>query len=587
VAKKIHDDSLMAQVLAGTIDRRDFMRRAGTLAGAPMLMKGAAVGGAAALAVPAAKTFAQDGATLMTVNNEQQATWIRNFNPLMPETTTSRWPTHFGIYEPLFVWNTIQGTTTPWLASEWTFSEDNLTLTFNLQEGVTWSDGTPFTANDVAFTWNLLRDNEALPGNGARTALPRLASIEAADDLTAVFTFSEVFTIAQYEIGQQLIVPQHIWSTVDDPVTFENTEPVATGPFTEVARFENQIFELNANPNYWQEGKPAIPGLRLPAYPNNDAVQLAGINGEVDWQANFIPDIDNVYVAEDPENHNWWFPPTGAVVHLYLNTTVAPFDNPDVRKAVSLALNRDQIVEIAMYGYTHPADATGLSDAFEDWKVEQALAADWVAYDPDRAKELLDAAGLAMDGDVRTTPDGTPLEFDLNVVSGWSDWVQSCDIMSRNLEEVGIRATVQPYDQTTWQTRVQNGDFTMSIGWSSQGATIFNFYRGVMSTETVFPVGESASENWHRFGNEEADALIASFAATSDEAEQREIGSELQVMYADLAPAVPLFPGPQWGEFNSSRFEGFPSEEDPYALLSTYANERGIVMTTVTPKAAS
>jgi len=192
-----------------------------------------------------------------------------------------------------------------------------------------------------------------------------------------------------------------------------------------------------------------------------------------------------------------------------------------------------------------------------------------------------------MDGDVRKTADGTELAFDLNVVSGWSDWVQSCDIMSRNLAEVGIRATVQPYDQTTWQTRVQNGDFTMSIGWSSQGATIFNFYRGVMSTETVFPVGESASENWHRFGNEEADALIASFAATSDEAEQREIASQLQVMYADLAPAVPLFPGPQWGEFNSTRFEGFPSEEDPYALLSTFASERGIVLTTITPKAAS
>lgn len=587
MAKKLHDDSLMAQVLAGTVDRREFMRRAGTLAGAPLVMKGAAVGGAAALAVPAAGAFAQDSEGLLTCNNEQQATWIRNFNPLLSENASSRWPTNFGIYEPLFVWNTIQGTTTPWLATEWTFSEDNLALTFTLQEGVTWSDGTPFTANDVAFTWNLLRDNEALPGNGARTALPRLASVEASDDLTVVFTFSEVFTIAQYEIGQQLIVPQHIFEAVEDPVTYANEEPVGTGPFTEVARFENQIFELHANPNYWQEGKPAIRGLRLPAYPSNDAIQLAALNGEVDWHANFIPDIEAVYVGEDPENHNYWFPPTGAVVHLYLNTTIAPFDNPDVRKAISLALNRDQIVEIAMYGYTHPADATGLSDAFEDWKVEQALAADWVSYDPDRANEMLDTAGLMMDGDVRKTADGTELAFELNVVSGWSDWVQSCDIMARNLEEVGIRATVQPYDQTTWQTRVQNGDFTMSIGWSSQGATIFNFYRGVMSTETVYPVGESGTENWHRFGSEEADTLIASFAATSDEAEQRDIASQLQVMYAEQAPAIPLFPGPQWGEFNSSRFEGFPSEEDPYALLSTYANERGIVLTTITPKSAS
>jgi peptide/nickel transport system substrate-binding protein len=583
MSRKQHDDSLMAQVLAGTIDRRDFMRKAGTLAASPLLLKGAAVGGAAALTAPAMSAFAQEGATLLTCNNEQQATWIRNFNPLLSENASCRWPTLFGIYEPLFVWNTIKAEAVPWLAKEWVFSEDNLTLTMTIQDGVSWSDGTPFTANDVAFTWNLLKDNESLPGNGARTALPRLASIEAPDDATVVFTFSEVFTIAQYEIGGQVIVPEHIFSTVEDPTTYTNEEPVGTGPFTEVARFEAQIFELHANPNYWQEGKPAIPGLRLPAFPSNDAIQLAALNGEVDWQANFIPDIENVFVAKDPDNHHYWFPPTGAVVHLYLNNDVAPFDDVAVRKAVSLAINRDQICEIAMYGYTHPADSTGLSDAFDSWKDAAAKDAGWVTFDPDQANAMLDEAGYAMDGDVRKAPDGTAFEFELNVVSGWSDWVQSCEIMARNLADIGFKVTVQPYDQTTWQTRVQNGEFTMSIGWSSQGATIFNFYRGAMATETKKPVGESGTENWHRFASTEADTLLAAFAATSDEAEQKDIANQLQAIYAENAPAVPLFPGPQWGEFNTSRFTGFPSEEDPYAILSTYATERGIVLTTVTP----
>jgi peptide/nickel transport system substrate-binding protein len=583
MTRKLHDNSLMAQVLAGTIDRRDFMRKAGTLAAAPMLMKGAAVGGAAALTAPAMSAFAQEGATLLTCNNEQQATWIRNFNPLLSENASCRWPTLFGIYEPLFVWNTIKAQAEPWLAKEWTFSEDNLTLTMTVQDGVMWSDGTPFTANDVAFTWNLLKENESLPGNGARTALPRLASIEASDDATVVFTFSEVFTIAQYEIGGQVIVPEHIFSTVEDPTTYTNEEPVGTGPFTEVARFEAQIFELHANPNYWQEGKPSIPGLRLPAFPSNDAIQLAALNGEVDWHANFIPDIENVYVAKDPEHNHYWFPPTGAVVHLYLNNEVAPFDVVAVRKAVSLAINRDQICEIAMYGYTHPADSTGLSDAFDSWKDAAAKDAGWVTFDPDQANAMLDEAGYAMDGDVRKGPDGTAFEFELNVVSGWSDWVQSCEIMARNLADIGFKVTVQPYDQTTWQTRVQNGEFSMSIGWSSQGATIFNFYRGCLATETKKPIGESGTENWHRFASEQADTLLAAFAATSDEAEQKDIANQLQAIYAENAPAVPLFPGPQWGEFNTSRFTGFPSEEDPYAILSTYATERGLVLTSVTP----
>jgi peptide/nickel transport system substrate-binding protein len=602
---RTHDDSLMARVLRGEISRRDFMRQAGTLAASPMFLKGAVASGVAATAMPAVHAVAQDGETLLTVTNEQQNTWIRNFNPLLSENVSCRWPTHYGIYEPLTVWNAIKSEQVPWLAESWEWSEDNLQLTFTLREGVTWSDGTPFTAKDVVYTWNTLKETPGLPGNGAQSALPFLASIEAggagggatpvaegeaspaAGGNTVVFTFSEVHTVVLADMGQQLIVPEHIFSQAGDLTAFTNETPVGTGPFTEVARFENQIFELMANPNYWQEGKPAIPGLRLPIYNSNDAVQLAGVNGELDWQANFIPDIEKTYVEKDPEHLHYWFPPTGAVVHLYLNTEVAPFDNVDVRKAFSLAINRDQICEIAMYGYTHPADSTGLSDAFDSWKDETAKSADWVSYDVDRANQMLDDAGFAKDGDVRKGPDGKALEFELNVVSGWSDWVQSCQIMADGFKDIGVNVTVQPYDQTTWQTRVQNGEFTMSIGWSSQGATIFNFYRGVMATETKKPVGESGTENWHRFASTEADELLKQFAATSDEAEQRDIANQLQQVYADNAPALPLFPGPQWGEYNDSRFTGFPSEEDPYAVLSTYAAERGIVMNNLTPVSGS
>ena len=598
-----HDkiQELVSSLQRGELTRRQFGKRAAALGISASAMGGALGAGVGVSGLTLAS--AQDDSGMLTTNNEQQNTWIRNFNPLLPENASSRWPTLYGIYEPLFVWNTLAAEIVPWLAESWEFSDDNLQLTFHLRGGgggatpeagtaspeaasggVLWSDGEPFTADDVAFTWNLLKENEALPGNGARVVMPFLESIDATDESTVVFTFNEVYTIGLYDIGNQVIVPEHLWKDVEDPVTFTNEEPVGTGPFTEVSRFETQIFELMANPNYWQEGKPYIKGLRMPAYPDNDSINLATINGEVDWTANFIPDIEQTYVEKDPENNHYWFPPTGATVHLYLNTTVAPFDNVDVRKAISLALNRDQMVDIAMFGYTHPADSTGLSDAFEKQKDETASSADWVDYDPDRANQMLDDAGLAKDGDVRKTADGKALEFDLNVVSGWSDWVQSCDIMARNLADVGIKATVKPYDQTTWQTRVQNGDFTMSIGWSSQGPTVFNFFRGVMSSITWNEVGTSSAENWHRFKSEEVDQLLNDFAATSDEAQQQEISVKLQQFYADNAPAIPLFPGPQWGEFNTSRFEGFPSEEDPYALLSTYSTERGIVMTTIKPK---
>jgi len=569
------------QTTGTRIDRRDLIKGAAALG-----VSGAALGGALSLR-PGMAIAAQDaaaGAGLLTVSQDQQQVWIKNFNPLLPE-GDSRWPTHAGIHEPMIIYNTIKGEIVPWLATEYAFNADNTELTFTIRDGVSWSDGTPFSAKDVLFTFNLLIENTALPGTGGvRGVLESVSSVDMPTENTVRFVFSKVYTPGLYDLGHQMIVPEHIWKEVADPVTFTNETPVGTGPFTEIGTFQDNYWELHKNPNYWQEGKPVFEGIRFPAYPNNDAANLATLNGENDWAGNFIPDVEAAYVAKDPENHHYWFPSTGATVHLYANTTRAPFDDPNVRKALSMALDRAQIVEIAMYDYTHPADTTGLSDAFTDWKSDAATGAGWAEQDLEAANELLDAAGLTLDGDVRKLPDGTEMVYDINVVSGWSDWVQSCQIMAQNLEDIGIKAEVKTYDFTAWFERVQTGDFDLSIGWSTGGATPFNFFRGMLSGQTALEVGEAANENWHRYVSEEGDSLLADFAATSDVEEQKRIAEELQVIYAEQAPAIPLFPGPQWGEFNTTRFTGFPSEENPYALLSTYAYpERLLVMTTIEP----
>ncbi|MEZ4532248.1 MAG: ABC transporter substrate-binding protein [Thermomicrobiales bacterium] len=570
-------------VSEGKIDRRRLFQTAAALG-----LTGA-VGGAS-VASTASSAMAQDSGdlNLVTISQEQQATWIKNFNPLN-SADTSRWPTQGGIYEPMAIYSTPQGQLNPWLADSWEFSEDGLTLTFHMHPGVNWSDGTPLTAQDVKFTFDLLMSNEALVGTGAiRTALPHLSGVEAPDDATVVFTFSEVFTLALYDIAEQMIVPKHIWETIEDPVAELNEVPVGSGPFTNVGRFEAQYWELLKNENYWQEGKPMIDGFRFPSYPTNDAAMLGSLNGENDWFANFIPDIENTFVSKDPENFHYWFPSYGATVHLWLNTTVAPFDSVDVRKGISQAIDRAQIVNIAMYDYTHPADSSGLSDAFPAFKTEDASTQGaWVTLDVDAANAALDAAGLTKDGDVRKTADGTSMEYELLVVTGWSDWVAACEIMAANLAEVGIKATVTPLDFNAWYDKVTKGEFDMSIGWSDGGATPYSFYIGCMSTATVQPVGTLSPQNWQRFGSEEADALLAEMAATSDLEAQKAIVAQLQELYNQNAPGVPLFPGPQWGEFVTLRFDGFPNADNPYAILSTYDNpERLTVMTTIAPIAA-
>lgn len=526
----------------------------------------------------------------VTVSSQQQATWTRNFNPFVAD---NRFPTNNGVYEPSMIYNTVKGELVPWLATDYAWSDGDKTLTLTYREGVKWSDGKPFTAKDVAFTFNLLKNTAGLAGPASGAMFgdnAYIASVEAPNDTTAVFTFARVFTPGLYDIVHQNIVPEHVWQAVEDPVTFLNENPVGTGPFTEVTRFQNQIYAVGKNPNYWQEGKPYIAGMRFPAYPGNDQANLATINGENDWAGNFIPDIERTYVSKNPDNFGYWFPPTGATVMLYLNTTKAPFDDPNVRKAVSMAINREQIVTVAMYNYTKPADVTGLSDAYPNFKVEEPSSlvdADWTQYDMAKANEMLDAAGLTMGPrGTRTLPDGTPLSFDINVVSGWSDWVSAVNIIAQNLKAVGIDASVKTYDFSAWFDRVQKGEFTASIGWSSGGATPFNYYRGQMSELSLVPVGEAAGENWHRFVNEQADELLAQFVSTSDPAEQQELATQLQEAFAETAPAVPLFPGPMWYEYNTTDFTDFPTEEDPYVVGSPFnaAAEALLVMTTIKPK---
>jgi peptide/nickel transport system substrate-binding protein len=272
---------------------------------------------------------------------------------------------------------------------------------------------------------------------------------------------------------------------------------------------------------------------------------------------------------------------------LYVNTTKKPFDDVNVRKAISMGINREQIVNVAMFDYTKPADATGLSDAYPKWKDQAAVDSgkDLVTFNADKANEMLDAAGLKKGADgIRVLADGTPMKYDINVVSGWTDWVSACQIMAQNLKALGIEASVKTYDFSAWLERVQQGNFDISIGWSSGGATPFNYYRDQMGKANFKPVGEAASANWHRFVSDDAEKLLDQLASTSDEAKQKDASVQLQKLFIQNLPAIPLFPGPQWYEYNTTRFTGFPNADNPYAVGSTYALEAVMVAIEIKPK---
>ena len=511
----------------------------------------------------------------------RQAAWTRNFNPLL---ASALFPSAGGIYEPLLVYNRIKGSYVPWLAKSYAWSADNTKLAFAIRPGVKWSDGQPFTAGDVAFTFDLLRRQPALD---ARRVWDFLSEVKDTSDSVVVMTFRRPYTPGLVLVGHQVIVPEHVFKAVPDVATFANENPVATGPFTVVSRFEPGVYELGRNEAYWQAGKPTIAGLRLPALASNEQATRALLSGELDWAGLFVPDVENVFVAKDRAHNHHWFPLVGNPVVLYANTTRKPLGDPRVRKALSMAIDRPRIVKEAMQGYAVPSDATGLADADGRWKDPDAVrAGTWTTRNLERANAALDAAGFPRGpGGARKGPGGAPLRFTIDVVAGWSDWEAAARIIAENLEEVGVGASVSSSEHPAYLDRAMRGKFDLCIGSSLRGPTPYHFYRGLMGGEATAAIGELAHENYGRFSNKEVDETLRQFEATTDGDTRAALTRKIQSLFVENAPALPLFPGPSWGEYTSVRFTGFPDQDNPYAKLAPHDDpEPLLVMLELKPR---
>ncbi|MDB4969352.1 MAG: putative oligopeptide/dipeptide transporter, periplasmic oligopeptide/dipeptide-binding protein [Myxococcales bacterium] len=523
---------------------------------------------------------------VLSVSVEQASSWVRNFNPLL--VGTARWPTRGGIYEPLLIWNAVSGAWVPWLATSYRWSDDHRRLTLTIRDGVRWSDGAPFSAEDVAFTFELLHRHRALDASGLWDFLD---GVRAVDAHTVELTLSRPYVPGLVEVAQQVILPAHLWRRVADPVAFTNPNPVGTGPFTEVRVFRNQVWELGRNPRYWQPGKPEIAALRMVAYPSNDQANLALVEGEIDWAGNFVPAIERTFVARDREHHGYWFPALGSTVFLYPNTRRPPLDDVRVRKALSLAIDRQRVVDIGLFGYARPSDGTALSDAYASWRDPAVAASAWVGHDVAAAAALLDEAGWTRGADGVRSRAGRRLAFTVEVVSGWSDWVRAAQVIARDLAQVGVAVEVRAYEWSAWFERLQSGEFELSIAcpglaFSFDAPTPYYAYRWIMSSPAVKPLGELQPTNWNRFGDPRADALLGEFEATDEGPRQKELMRQIEERFAATAPAIPLFVSPLWGAFNTRRFTGFPSAANPYAKLSPHsAPENLLVLMHLQPRA--
>ena len=532
------------------------------------------------MVLSAGATFAQDdvprGGTVV-VNQANSAGWVRNFNPFAPQPIE---PTTNIIYDPLVAYDPVDGgEPTYWLATSSEYSEDLKSVIFHLREGVMWSDGEPFTASDVAFTFNLLQKFPALIDRGGIRAFTE--SAEAVDDLTVKFNLTDVYSLAHIYIGGLRIVPEHIWSAIEDPVTFTNDNPVTTGPFSEVTDFSAQSYTICRNPHFWMEGQPYVDCLRYPAINGNDAANLALINGELDWVGNFVPDIQTTFVAKDPEHNHFYFWGGGGPWGFYVNFDKQPFDDVKFRQALAQAIPYETIRDTAMNGYTNvvPENASGIYPMWQNWVTDAVKTTindmGLGVYDPERAAATLDEAGYVdADGDGwRDMPDGTPIAFSTQIVNGWTDVVTATQIITQSFQEIGLNASMSTPEFGEWQSALQQGTYQASLAWSNWGATPYDFFHNIMGSDLITEEGIRQGQHMPGWTSDEADQLLQDFLKTPDPEEQKAIVEKLDQLFVSNILMSPLSPWPTWYEYSTLRFTGWPTEEDYYAQGSPWQND--------------
>lgn len=497
---------------------------------------------------------------VLTIVPGPNGDFTKNFGPY----ATGNDPGTLGmIYETLLFVNLLDGKAQPWLASDYKVADDAKSVTFTLRQGVKWSDGQPFTSDDVLFTFQMLKQ---YPAADSHALWSLIQSVAAPDANTFKITLKQPYTpIVYFAGGQTYIVPKHIFQSVGDPTKFLNTDnPVGTGPYT-VKSFTPQLVVYKKNPNYWQPGKPEIEELHYPSYNSNTSVELDLDKGDIDWSGLYTPKIEQTYVARDPVHHHYWFP-AGNTVMLYLNLTKEPFSNVTVRQAISAAINRDQISKNAESGYAATAHLSGLVMPNHQTFMSPDYANLSNAQDVAKAQQLMASAGYTKGSDgFYVGKDGKPFDFKLNVVTGWTDWVTTCQVIADNLKQIGIKATVTPLSFNDYFAKQQNGTFDMSISWTDGGPTPFYLYNDLLNSKNTAPIGTAAPTNWERWKDSSTDQLLSQFASTNDEAAQKQAIAGIQKIMVEKVPAVPLFYGPIWSESNTARFTGFPDKNNAFA----------------------
>lgn len=486
------------------------------------------------------------------------SSYVRNFNPF----STTAMGAAGEMYEPLFYFDDVAPQVEPLLGQHFAWSNHNTMLTVALRKNVRWSNGTPFTATDVVFTFDLLRRYPAIDTNGV---WHKLASVRASGRNTVIFRFKRPdVPFEWYVLGKTPIVPAAIWSKVGNPLKFFNAHPVISGPYL-LQTFSSQEYTLVPNPRYWG-GKPAVPKLVLPLFTSGAAGEPVFASGRIGWGAWYLPNARKLYVNADPQYNHYWFPPADSVL-LYPNLTNPLLKPLVVRQAISEALDRKKLDVLAESGYEPPANPTLLSPGNlrqRGWIDRALVHSPAYRYDPQGAVQLLQRAGYKKNkAGVFVSPSGKPLQFTILGVAGLEDWDAQLAIISRELSQVGIATKVQLVTGAEQYSDLLSGKFELAMNQPSVGPTPYTMYKDLFGT--VLTQG-----NWERWHDARVKRLLRGFSATSNLAKQHAIAVAMERIVSAQMPVIGLTESVWWYEWSNRNYVGWPTPTSPYAAGSTY-----------------
>jgi peptide/nickel transport system substrate-binding protein len=546
---------------------------------------------ASAPAAPDAAAVANAGHKCLVMTGSGDPAFVKNFNPYTATSLPSGGFVRGAFYEPLVITTVAGGGHQyPWLAQSWKWSNGNKTLTLNLRHGVKWTDGKPLTSADVVYSLTAGRQDPTMDMIGLTRPNSNIISIAPKGTYGVVIKLKTVDSqFIAATLNSQFVVPKHIWTKVSDPKNFTNPNPIGSGPFAKIGRFTTQDYVLNKNPNYWLKGAPKIACLEYVQAASNDAALLLIQSGQVDWTHNFVPNVATAYVSKDPQHFHAFYATTAYPVSLVFDDTQYPYSLPAFRKALSLSINRSDVSKLGEYGYAPPTDALGIRGIFPSWytgsMLQKAKAA--AVYNPTLAKKTLTDAGFTYKGNTLMDPKGNPVNLDIHVISGWSDWVASNQIITKNLQEIGISSKValEP-DWNSWYPNAASTKFP-SLLWqgASQGSP-YGFFNSNLSQGQFTPSGQDATNtgNWAHFSNAQATSLLNQWKSTLDVNKQHKIAEQLTNIFLTEQPIIPLFIGPRWSTYSTKYFHCFTSPKDYYTdPIFTQAPDNVLSFTRICP----